>query len=183
MPKNYLLRVFMSCCIFCSIESWAKDEATNGQELCPDKASCEDLNNSCKCYCAVGCSPRDKIKDKDDPIFVQDKDNPKGKCWCKSWDMKNYDSNKCPQKNTGQEMCATKAQCGNFSESCQCYDSDLCSFRDKSKKKGDRPEIITTKKEVPLKERCWCSRKELDEYESKKNKCSQKDIEKKVGNK
>lgn len=71
-------------------------EARRQKSICSTKKSCKDLNNRCVCYCSHLCGPREK-KDDDKPVWV--KHDPNGHhCYCKRWDLKNYDANRCAQK-------------------------------------------------------------------------------------
>lgn len=55
---------------------------------CPTKAAC--LNDpNCKCWCSVQCDYRKKTAD-DNPVYVEN--DPNGKyCYCKQWDLDNYE--------------------------------------------------------------------------------------------
>ncbi len=57
--------------------------------ICKNKQQCQDLKNSCQCYCSRKCGPRDKKPD-DKPVFVAD--DPRGyRCYCKQWDLDHVD--------------------------------------------------------------------------------------------
>jgi hypothetical protein len=68
--------------------------------LCPAQDSCADINNSCKCYCAHICEPRDKKPEQDNPVWVPN--DPAGNyCYCKPWDYENY-GKRCKAKAKGK---------------------------------------------------------------------------------
>ncbi|MGB8467759.1 MAG: hypothetical protein WCE21_02045 [Candidatus Babeliales bacterium] len=66
---------------------------------CANEATCKDLGASCQCYCARVCGFRNKKlsgPDKDNPIYVPN--DPNGKyCYCKQWDLDNYNSRHCTE--------------------------------------------------------------------------------------
>lgn len=79
----------------------------NAKEVCGnDKAACQNLSNSCKCYCSDGCGPREKKRgdhpDPDKPVFVED--DPNGNyCYCKQRDLDNYKPNQCKVKDAARK--------------------------------------------------------------------------------
>ena len=53
-------------------------------------------DETCQCYCSYVCGFRDKTPD-DRPVYVEN--DPNGKyCYCKQWDLDNYDMRECPDK-------------------------------------------------------------------------------------
>ena len=79
-------------------------ETCGTQKVCTDKqgVACNThkacINDeSCQCYCSKECGMRDK-KDDDRPVWVEN--DPNGKyCYCKQWDLDNYEMRDCPQKD------------------------------------------------------------------------------------
>lgn len=62
-------------------------------------SSSDDCTNNpkCQCWCSVKCGFRDK-KPADHPTWVDN--DPNGKfCYCKQWDMDNYQDNCVMKKN------------------------------------------------------------------------------------
>lgn len=63
------------------------------KELCNGKISCEDVNSKCQCYCEVGRTYRDKVVDRDHPIYFNAEEDPYGKgCYCGPRDLKVFEA-------------------------------------------------------------------------------------------
>lgn len=61
----------------------------NANNICPLESDCA-TNNSCECYCSRKCNYRKKEAD-DVTVYV--KNDPAGHyCYCKQWDLDNYQS-------------------------------------------------------------------------------------------
>lgn len=96
---NYHKLLFIFLVAFTVAIYPASDYSPNTQTpRCSTPNACSDLNNGCTCFCSHICEQRDKKPDEDNPIFVAD--DPEGHyCYCKPWDLENYEAN-CKLKNT-----------------------------------------------------------------------------------
>ena len=82
MNKNILIVLSLALLSLSSIKS------ENQKSFCITEANCEDINNSCQCYCAIERHPRDKVPGQDYPIFFQKEQDPYGKgCYCGARDL------------------------------------------------------------------------------------------------
>lgn len=74
-------------------------------EICNTKKAC--INDDCQCYCSMKCGFRDKTDD-DRPVYIEN--DPNGKhCYCKQWDLDNYQERDCAAKEAA-EPAAKKAR-------------------------------------------------------------------------
>jgi hypothetical protein len=76
-----------------SLEVQSKENPRLVGQCGKNKRNCQDLNNSCKCYCAWECDVRDKKPD-DKPVYVEN--DPAGiYCYCKQRDLDNFRNKGC----------------------------------------------------------------------------------------
>lgn len=67
------------------------EKVSSDMPICNAQQPCSDLNNDCSCYCSEKCGPRKKMAD-DITVFVENDPNGIG-CYCKQWDLDNYQKN------------------------------------------------------------------------------------------
>ncbi len=87
--KKYLIGALSVLLILPALDAWRKKK--NLALACgKDEASCKDLKNPCRCFCAFKPGPRDKVSD-DKPIYIED--DPEGNyCYCKERDIEKVNS-------------------------------------------------------------------------------------------
>ena len=73
----------------------------NSKPACTNENSCINDKN-CQCWCSVKCGFRDKKSD-DRPVYVENDSNGKH-CYCKQWDLDNYDMKCANPSNTDDSM-------------------------------------------------------------------------------
>ncbi len=61
-----------------------------GEPQCRTKDSCEK-DSKCQCWCSQKCGYRKKTAS-DNPVYVENDANGKS-CYCKQWDLDNYEDN------------------------------------------------------------------------------------------
>ena len=85
ISRNYLLFLLLALSVNL-IE--ARQRVQN--QPCQNREDCEDLNNTCRCYCSRMCGFREREAN-DAPIYVED--DPAGNhCYCRQWDLDNYEA-------------------------------------------------------------------------------------------
>lgn len=95
MSKKYLF--LLACGVaFCGVAvGFIRKKNKAAAVACNDKKSCVG-NKDCQCYCSKKCGFRDKTDD-DREVYVEN--DPNGKyCYCKQWDLDNYEIN-CGDQN------------------------------------------------------------------------------------
>ncbi len=91
--KNILFLLVAIACSACGNNSSGTS--------CKTEKNCLEKEN-CNCYCSQKCGYRKKMEN-DHPVYVE-KDANKKFCYCKQWDLDNYQSNCIEHKNIQQPL-------------------------------------------------------------------------------
>lgn len=102
---RYLMMLFVVMGVT-TLDARSKSGSAQKSFCGKNKRACQDLNNSCQCYCSWKCGPRDKQPD-DKPIYVEN--DPAGiYCYCKQRDLDNYYTRGCHLSTQEREMVANE---------------------------------------------------------------------------
>ena len=87
ISRNYLLFLLLAASV-------SLIEARNPR--CQTKEECVDLNSTCQCYCSRKCGFRER-ESNDKPVYLEN--DPAGHhCYCKQWDLDNYETRHCDEQ-------------------------------------------------------------------------------------
>lgn len=96
MNRSYLLSI-LGVIALCVMGAGYVMKDTAKSSTC-SKETCADLTgkNTCLCYCSRVCVPREKDSLEDVPVYVDEAEakklNVRPGCYCKQWDLDNYNT-------------------------------------------------------------------------------------------